>query len=195
MTQRIIITGGPGSGKTTLINALTERGFSCSAEVSRRLIRRESAREGGVLPWRSLPAFADLALAEMVREHDRAAASAAVVFFDRGVPDIFGYLRERGVPVPGTYYGAHSRCAYAREVFILPPWRAIYRKDEERPQSFAEAVALYRAIEAAYVALDYDLIHVPRLSCRQRVDFILAQLGADPPRTGPTGTIDRPRDT
>ena len=184
MAGRIIITGGPGSGKTTLINALAGRGFSCSAEVSRRLIRQESAREDGVLPWRSLPAFADLALAEMVREHDRAAAS--VVFFDRGVPDIFGYLRERGMQVPATYYSAHSRCAYARKVFILPPWRAIYRRDEERPQSFAEAVALYRAIEAAYLTLNYDLIHVPRLSCRQRVDFILEQVGEGPP-----GTIDR----
>jgi predicted ATPase len=33
------ITGGPGSGKTSLINELQKRGYRCMAEVARQLIQ------------------------------------------------------------------------------------------------------------------------------------------------------------
>ena len=47
----IIITGGPGAGKTTLINALADAGYPTFAESSRQLIEQQSQLEGGTLPW------------------------------------------------------------------------------------------------------------------------------------------------
>lgn len=41
-----IVTGGPGSGKTTLIDALRQHGFLCVAEVARAIIK-EQVRIGG----------------------------------------------------------------------------------------------------------------------------------------------------
>ena len=38
MPNRIIITGGPGSGKTSLISFLSENGFQCQHEISRDVI-------------------------------------------------------------------------------------------------------------------------------------------------------------
>ena len=35
--KRIVITGGPGTGKTTIINSLIESGYSCMEEVSRQI--------------------------------------------------------------------------------------------------------------------------------------------------------------
>ncbi len=61
----VIISGGPGAGKTTLINALSAQGYMTFAEGSRTLIEEQSVRANGILPWTNLPAFAELCLALM----------------------------------------------------------------------------------------------------------------------------------
>jgi predicted ATPase len=176
MTTKVIITGGPGSGKTTLIEQLARLGYGTSPEVSRRLIREQAALECGVLPWQDLPAFAALALDAMLREHDAAEARAELVFFDRGIPDIFGYLHNAGIDVPAAWHATHGRCRYHRTVFLLPPWDEIYVNDAERPQRFSESVRLHGAIESAYRALGYELVEVPRLPCEERAAFVLSQV-------------------
>ena len=45
-----VITGGPGSGKSTLIAALEAEGFPCSAEAGRAIIRQQAAISGRALP-------------------------------------------------------------------------------------------------------------------------------------------------
>jgi len=174
--RRFIITGGPGSGKSTLLGALRKEGLRCYAEVSRELIRQQAARPDGVLPWRNLPAFARLAFSEMLRQHDHADGSAGICFFDRGVPDIFGYLRHGGYEIPGDYLAAHARCRYERVVFILPPWEEIYVNDSERPQRFEESAELYHAIGNTYATLGYTLVEVPKMSVDRRCSFILEHL-------------------
>ncbi|RXK88385.1 hypothetical protein EST62_03260 [Chlorobaculum sp. 24CR] len=174
--RRYIITGGPGSGKSTLIEALETRGHRCYREVSRELIRREARRPGGVTPWNDLEAFARLAFAEMLLQHDHAAEAGERCFFDRAIPDIFGYLRRSGLSVPAHYLETHARCRYERTVFILPPWPEIYINDAERPQTLAEAEALHDAIRTAYESLGYELIEVPRMPVNARCEFVLGSL-------------------
>lgn len=175
-TRRSIITGGPGSGKSTLIEALEQRGHRCYAEVSRELIRREARLPNGVMPWNDLEAFARLAFAEMLRQHDHAAEAGERCFFDRALPDIFGYLRQSGLSVPASWLDTHRQCRYERTVFILPPWPEIYINDAERPQSLAEAEALYYAIHAVYKSLGYELIEVPKIPVYERCEFLLGKV-------------------
>ncbi|MBN1929198.1 MAG: AAA family ATPase [Chlorobiaceae bacterium] len=179
-TRRHIITGGPGSGKSTLIEALEARGQCCYREVSRELIRHEARRPNGVMPWNDLEAFARLAFAEMLLQHDHAAEAGERCFFDRGLPDIFGYLRQSGLDIPARYLEAHARCRYERTVFILPPWPEIYVNDAERPQTLAEATALHDAIRAVYESLGYDLVEVPKAPVDERCEFVLETLGRKP---------------
>ena len=37
MLKKIVITGGPGSGKTSLIDFLEENGYQCQHEISRQV--------------------------------------------------------------------------------------------------------------------------------------------------------------
>src|SRR3546814_1006156 len=46
-----VITGGPGSGKSTLIEALAVEGFDHMPEAGRALIRDQVAIGGAALPW------------------------------------------------------------------------------------------------------------------------------------------------
>jgi predicted ATPase len=125
--------------------------------------------------------FSELMLSWEMRSYHDAERSAGPVFFDRGVPDVLGYLRLMNLPAPAHMHNAAIKFRYNRTVFIAPPWREIFRQDRERKQDFDEAVRTYEALAATYTTLDYHLVELPRLSIEDRVLFILDQL-SDRPR-------------
>lgn len=57
-----VITGGPGSGKTTLIDALAAEGVRHRPEAGRAIIRDQAVIGGTALPWADRAAFAELIL-------------------------------------------------------------------------------------------------------------------------------------
>jgi predicted ATPase len=68
------------------------------------------------------------------------------------------------------------RYHYAPRVFIFPPWREIYRHDEERKHDFAHAEQVFESIGRIYPECGYRLCEVPKATVEARVDFILARL-------------------
>ncbi|MEJ6979529.1 AAA family ATPase [Pedobacter sp. P351] len=170
--DKFIITGGPGSGKTSLIAHLEDLGYSCSKEASRQLIVEQVAKNSDILPWLNLNAFAELVLERMKKLYHETPASA-VTFFDRGIPDIMAYLKAVNMPVDGKYYEALKNHPYNPCVFILPPWPEIYVNDQERWQTFAESAALYRAIKETYLELNFQLVEVPEMPLEGRAAYIL----------------------
>ncbi|KVO29718.1 ATPase [Burkholderia ubonensis] len=171
-----VVTGGPGSGKSTLIDALGRAGFARSQEAGRGVIQDQVAVDGPALPWRDRSAFAELMLGWEMRSHHLARQARGPVFFDRGVPDVIGYLRLSGLAVPAHAEAAARRFRYHRRVFIAPPWPDIYTQDAERRQDFAEAVRTYDAMVECYASYGYRLIELPRASVKARVRFVLDAL-------------------
>ena len=57
MNQKYIITGAPGTGKTSIINELKRRGFNCIDENSREIISKQIMIGGEILPWKNQIAF------------------------------------------------------------------------------------------------------------------------------------------
>jgi predicted ATPase len=169
----IVLTGGPGSGKTALIEALARQCHETSVEAGRRIIQEQQAIDGPGLPWRDPALFAELMLSWEMRSYRQAQRKSGTVFFDRGVPDVIGYLRVVGLPVPRHMAMAAETFRYHRRVFILPPWPEIYAHDRERKQSFEEAERTYRAMVETYEALRYELVSVPPASIEDRTRFIL----------------------
>jgi predicted ATPase len=175
LPQRIVIAGGPGSGKSTLLRALAESGEICYEESSRVLIREQLARAGRLVPWDDLSAFAQ-ECGERMRAQLTDSARHGRCFFDRGLPDLIGYLSHGGHVAPDAWRAA-SR-GYACAVFFAPPWREIFVNDAERPQSFAEAQALSAHIRRAYLDCGFHLIELPRSSVAERLRQVLRYLDA-----------------
>ncbi|REA60622.1 hypothetical protein DSL64_13845 [Dyadobacter luteus] len=176
----IIITGGPGSGKSTLIDQLSLKGHHCVPEVSRVLIQEEVANGGSCLPWINLKCFADLVLERMVFDYNCNLQVGAASFFDRGIPDIIAYLQVGGIPVGKNFYQASENYRYHDIVFVGPPWKEIYVNDEERWQTFEESTILHNAIVSIYQKLGYNTIALPKTSVSSRCDFILSYLKSLP---------------
>jgi predicted ATPase len=172
-----IMTGGPGSGKSTLVEALQQAGFARSIEAGRGIIRDQVLIGGKALPWCDPLLFAELMLSWEMRSYEIACSSSGPVFFDRGVPDVVGYLRLLGVLIPTHMEKAVEAFCYNRRVFIAPPWKEIFQQDSERKQDFQEAVRTYETLIATYSGYGYELVEIPRVSVEERVRFVLAAVG------------------
>jgi predicted ATPase len=167
-----VITGGPGSGKSTLIEALAAEGFSHMPEAGRAIIQDQIAIGGRALPWADRLAFAELMLSWEMRSYRAAQRLVAPVIFDRAAPDVLGYLRLCRLLIPPHIERAAKLFRYHRRVFIAPPWPAIFTQDAERKQSIAEAEATYRAMVDTYTGLGYELSPLPLASVAERVRFV-----------------------
>lgn len=55
-----VVTGGPGSGKSSLIDAMARRGFRTMPEAGRAIIRDQVGIGGSALPWADRALFAEL---------------------------------------------------------------------------------------------------------------------------------------
>ncbi|MFS0771979.1 AAA family ATPase [Sphingomonas sp. 1P08PE] len=167
-----VVTGGPGSGKTSLIDALSAEGIRCMPEAGRAIIRDQVDIGGTALPWDDREAFAALMLAHELRSYREAVEAGGPVIFDRGIPDVIGYLRLCGLPVPAMVLRAAEQRRYASRVFIAPPWPAIFGQDAERKQTAAEAEATFHAMVDAYSGLGYELVTLPYGSIAERARFV-----------------------
>ncbi|MFC6490298.1 AAA family ATPase [Nitratireductor sp. GCM10026969] len=168
-----IVTGGPGAGKTTLIEALQAAGLATAPEAGRAIIRAQRAIDGPARPDRDRALYAELMLSWELRSYETARAGGRPHVCDRGIPDTIGYLRLIGLPVPPHLEKAALMFRYNETVFILPPWPEIYTVDTERAQTLDEAERTYEAMRAVYTELGYRLSPVPRAEVEERRDFVL----------------------
>ena len=125
-----VLTGGPGSGKTTLVEALKARGYATTDEAGRGVIREQMESNGDGLPWIDRERFAELMFEWELRSYRDAERRDGPVVFDRGLPDTIGYLRLEGLEVPAWMEEEAWRLRYNSPVFIAPPWKEIYGRLE-----------------------------------------------------------------
>ena len=174
-SQRFVIAGGPGSGKSTLLHALAAAGEICYEEASRTLIREQLACKGALLPWGDLWGFAQECGTRMQAQLADSAQRGRC-FFDRGLPDLIGYLSHGGRSAPDAWRAASRD--YAPMVFFAPPWREIYVNDTERPQTFEEAQELSAHIRQAYLDCGFRLVELVASPVPDRLEQVLGCLEA-----------------
>lgn len=172
-TNYFILTGGPGSGKTTTLNELTYRGFLTVPEAARTIIRKQTAINGNATHTADRAAFRDLMLEHSIDDYKKVKTERYAVFFDRGIPDLYGYSKAFCSEVSNNITQSIAQFRYNQLVFIFPPWQEIYEQDKERKQDFQEAILTYAALKEAYLDCGYHVVEVPMLSMKLRADFIL----------------------
>ncbi len=178
MPQKIVLTGAPGTGKSTILNLLQRKGYFCLEEISREIIK-EAERMGSKKLFLSQPIlFSKVVLGKRIIQYQQANNSnEKYCFFDRGMPDITAYLNNNRIPYEETFKQATKKYTY-HTVFVFPPWEEIYTTDSERFETFEEAQQVHVALVEEYKKTHTNIITVPKGTPQERLDFILKKCHA-----------------
>ncbi len=172
LKQIYIITGGPGFGKTELINELRQSGYLCSGEFARELIDRQQKIGGDWLPWKNPKLFQEEIL-RLRKDFYDSVPEQTIAFADRGIPDQLAFARYKGFGAPEILKESAEKYRYALQVFITPPWREIFVNDSIRSESYEEAIRIHQSVLETYSGLNYQIIELPLIPVNERLTFIL----------------------
>lgn len=175
-TKKIVITGGPGTGKSSIIRRLEANGHECLHEISRQ-VTLEAQKQGISQLFLEKPVlFSEKLLEGRIIQHKEAdMLPSNTVFIDRGIPDVLAYMDFFKTTYPEHFIEACEKHVYDH-IFILPPWQEIYVSDNERYESFNESRKISLYLEKSYKQFGYKPIEVPKIPIPERIDFILGKL-------------------
>jgi len=184
-TMRVVITGGPGAGKTALVDELAQRGYTTVPEAATAVLSELNERLGleGQRAWRrEHPAEFQVLV---VRRHAQLEAAArpgkdGLVFLDRGWIDGLAYCRFFHVPFPPELIEPEGLGRYDRVFLLATLTRERFRRVSDtgglRDEQYSRTIQ--EVLENTYRHHGYKPIPVSEMPVPQRADFVLQKLAA-----------------
>ena len=169
-----VLTGGPRSGKTTVLELLAQKGYRTVSEAARTYIEGEFAKGKTIEEIRENEIEFQKALIEMKRATEQELPQDETIFFDRGMHDSEAYLQMRGVTDDSVLAEALSGASY-RRVFLLD--RLPYKQDSVRTETPEEAERIHALITEAYERAGIPLERIPVFPTpEERAAYLLTRI-------------------
>ena len=167
-----VITGGPCSGKSTLLTELQKNGYRIVPESARAVVDQETARGKTVNEIRSdEAAFQHKVAARQIKTESNLPLDE-MLFLDRALPDSIAYYSFFGLG-PEKISKLCMRGLY-QKVFLLE--LLPFQKEDARTEDSLDAARLHELIRQAYTDLGYHVISVPVMSAKNRLRFVCDRL-------------------
>ena len=169
--KKILITGGPSTGKTSLVSELKKHGFYCFEEISRELTQR--MRNQGIEQYflNNPIEFSKELFKLRFKQYEQEVESHNFIVYDRGPIDVLAYLDFKKIKIPIDLINKSKEISYDH-IFIMKPWKNIYVNDSERYETFEECINIHKSLLKTYKKFDLDLIEVPSSSIDERIKFV-----------------------
>ncbi len=169
--KKFVFTGGPGTGKTSTLAILAERGYNTMPEAAREIIDREQKNGSDLLPWKNHEGFQKL-VAQRQNEIEEAQTSGDI-FLDRSLVDGYAYSIFNKAPGPQIILDK-GKNRYDKVFFFeqLP----MYVTDGHRVEDIETAKVLHEMTRQAYITFGYEIIDVPVMSPEERADFVIQKV-------------------
>ena len=172
-TNWYVITGGPGSGKTTSINLLKARGYKTTIEHARHYLDTQRIKGKTVEEVRINQAEFQMGILDMQIEQEQQLSADDVIFLDRAIPDSLAYCRFLDLPEDKKLSDA-LRTVFYKKVFIMECLPLV--QDYARREDKAAQKKIHSLLIEVYESLHFPIISIPVLPSEERIDFILKNL-------------------
>lgn len=173
--KRYILTGTPGSGKTSVLHALKSQGYSVVEEAATDVIALEH-RHGNAEPWMQADFIDKIIQLQKQRQIEAVMPSDELQVYDRSPVCTFALSRYLGYPPSACLLEEMERIerenVYQRQVFFLENL-GFCQPTEARKISFEESLLFEKIHAEVYTSLGYHLIKVPPEALEQRVHRIM----------------------
>ncbi|MGE0010138.1 MAG: AAA family ATPase [Candidatus Babeliales bacterium] len=172
--QRMVISGGPGIGKTTVLKELRKRGYQTISETFTSLFEQAATQDALDVFFNGPKQLEMLFLTEQVRKESLLAPQLPA-FLDRSVVDIMAYGYYLHVPISDEMLRLSDR-KYDLVFFLEPLPEEYYRNSSVRRESREVALDIHQMLKAAYMQRGYyphQMIDVPFGTPQERAQFII----------------------
>lgn len=167
--MKVVITGGPSVGKTTIVNGLADRGYRVVQEMATQIIR-----EGKYLPWVDRQKFQ----AEVLKRQQSAEAAILdfekCVVLDRGLFDGEAYYIHDSLPVPSIF--SNLDASQYDVAFLVEPLGFFEANEIRRNENLEFTYAISKILENCYSSRKVKVIRVPFMTATERIDFVQTQI-------------------
>lgn len=173
--KRYILTGTPGSGKTSLLHELKSQGYSVVEEAATDVIALEHKR-GNSEPWMQADFIDKIIRLQKQRQIETVTSTDELQVYDRSPICTFALSRYLGYPPSACLLEEMERIEreniYQRQVFFLENL-GFCQPTEARKISFEESLLFEKIHAEIYTSLGYDLIKLAPEALSERVHRIM----------------------
>ncbi len=167
--MKVVITGGPSVGKTTIVNGLGQLGYRIVEEKATQIIK-----EGKFLPWVDRQKFQ----AEVLKRQLSAEASILdfdqTVILDRGLFDGEAYYLHDKLPVPSAF--GNLDASQYDVAFLIEPLDFFESNEIRQNESLKFTKEISVILEHCYSSRKVRVIRVPAMPAAARIEFVRLQV-------------------
>ena len=172
-TNWYVITGGPSSGKSTVIRALKDMGYKTTIELARHYIDLQRMNGRSTDEIRANQRQFQHKVLNLQIDLERRLDPQEEIFLDRALPDEIAYYKYFGL-APDEKLVEYLDLHRYKKIFIMDllPLDSDYARTEDH-QAQAD---LHKLIIAVYQQRGEPIVFVPVLPVKERVQFVLDHL-------------------
>ncbi|MDB4979241.1 MAG: putative ATPase [Candidatus Peribacteria bacterium] len=171
-----VCTGGPCVGKTTTIIEFAEAGYKTGIEPGTDYILAETAAGKTLEQICSNQRALQRAIFARGLTREKTLSEQDTMILDRGLLDPLAYCRFYGIDDSSIREEIEQSGIQYRNIFLFERLKLPIEKAGLRIENDREAKELDRLLKDVYTEAGYKPIQVPRMSVRERMDFILIHI-------------------
>jgi len=178
---KIIVTGGPCTGKTTMLEKLSLRGYQILPESARQILAEHQEQHGDIPDLSNKAVFFEFqekVLARQEQLESMVQEQSKLYFLDRGALDGLGYVHARGY-LPGDFLDKVEKqvelANYHYQIFLLDSL-PFFHHDGIRRENQALVEEIQYRLEEVYEDFGFEVFRIPFMPVQKRADYLLETL-------------------